>query len=297
MNAILKCWIPLFNALGILAILQGCASKGPPRVKVAPTIVTPTQIADLVFHSNTEWERWGKRVVRAMPGSPTCLVQADGSCEVVAEGCGDEQTRALCPIVNTYWANVSNGKAGHSCNLNDVCEVKWPPGDTRSFEMTAAWSAAFVSTMLKKAKFSTSEFWPSGVHAEYIFAARDGYASAFEVVPIPAYPQVGDIICANRVLEPKPGEQRRRPLKPEEIFQIRANGPAMHCDIVVQVDLTSKMVHAIGGNVQQTVARTLTPLDDQGLLQYNADSGRPWMLVMRARRSSSAPQPLSGNPG
>lgn len=263
--------------LVVLFLLQGCAQR-PPRVKVAPTFVTPMQVADLVRYSELEWVRWGKRVVYATPGTPLCLSQADGSCVKVADGCGDEQAEALCPVVHSYWADVLNGRTRHSCGLVDVCSVSWPAGEMRRPEDTKAWSAAFVSSMLKRANFSSSEFWPSANHAAYIAASRDGYTSAFEAVPTPARPQVGDIICASR------GQNR---LTPRQIGLIGYDGPGMHCDIVVEVDSQTRMLHAIGGNVQQTVARTLVPLDAQGLLQFSEFSERPWILILRARRSNT----------
>ena len=130
-------------------------------------------------------------------------------------------------------------------------------------------------TMLARAGFKPSEFWPSRAHAGFISAARDSYASAFQVVPTPTAVSAGDIICATR------SDTR---LTPADIGLIGPHGPAMHCDIVVQIDAASRVAHAIGGNVQQTVARTIVPLNEAGELEFDAASARPWILALRARR-------------
>lgn len=256
--------------------MAGCAQR-PTRVKVTPTVVSTSQLAGLVANAVHEWERWGQRTVRAVPGLPLCLQQLDGSCVKVEDGCGDEQTAELCPLVHTYWSQVLPGKTRHSCGLVDVCSVTWPVGDPRVPEYTEPWSAVFVSSMLIQAGFSSTEFMPSTNHAGYVAASRDGYTSAFEVVPTPAVPRVGDIVCATR------GTSH---LTPTQLDRIGYDGPAMHCDIAVDVDAQHRLLHVIGGNVQQTVARTLVPLDDEGRLTFIDNSDRPWILILKARRAT-----------
>ena len=266
------------GAIAMAALLTACALPAP-RVKLAPTVVTESQIARLVATTEREWERWGRKIVRSEPGKPTCLVvddDGDGAelCEPVDDGCGDEQTPELCPLVHSYWALLPPGISHHSCGLMNVCKTTWPAGDPRAPERTSPWSAAFVSAMLARAGFTPGEFWPSSTHAGYISAARELFASAFEVVPTPAAPAAGDIVCATRA---------DTQLTPADIGQIGVDGPALHCDIVVRVDAQAQVLHAIGGNVQQTVARTMVPLDGSGELQFDASSDRPWILVLKAR--------------
>lgn len=257
-----------------IALLASCG-HGPPRVKVEPTVVTPAQIANLVKATEQEWVLWGKRVVRVEPALPTCLWQPDGSCLPVDTGCGDEKTSRLCEVVVSYWNTIGiHGDRRHPCKVVDVCPVTWPTGNV--LEKSDAWSAAFVSAMMIRAGFSSKEFWPAGNHAAYIVASRHGYSSAFETVATPARPQVGDVICVPR---------NKTRLTPADIHTIKDGGYEMHCDIVVEIDTTNKLLHAIGGNVQETVARIVVPLDEQGFLRFQEFSPRPWILVLRARRA------------
>lgn len=265
--------------LATAAVLAGCAGAPPraPEIVRTPTAVQQQQIDVLVTTATAEWVRWGSRVVRAYPSSPTCLVQADGTCVEVKDGCGDEQTPLLCPVVHSYWRAVPPAKSWHSCGLTNVCSVKWPEGDTRKPEDTRPWSAVFVSKMLADSGFSKTEFWPSISHAGYIVPSRRLYTSAFEVVPTPAQASIGDIICATR---------SDTKLTPQQLDRINDGGssPPLHCDIVVAVDDRSKKLFAIGGNVNQTVAKTEVPLDVQGRLEFIDGSARPWILILRARR-------------
>ncbi|MNU00179.1 hypothetical protein D3C72_2432440 [compost metagenome] len=55
----------------------------------------------------------------------------------------------------------------------------------------------------------------------------------------------------------------------------------MHCDIVVGVDPATRVVRAIGGNVQQSVSMEEIELGDSGRLDGVTNSHMPWLLVMR----------------
>jgi hypothetical protein len=268
--------IPL--AFTLLAFLvSGCAWLAPARPKLAPTVLADETIAALLTHLEAEWVRWGRRTVHAErlpePGR-SCLLQPDGRCSEVADGCGPEQTAALCPAVTDYWRALTDTPP-HRCEPGylDVCETTPPPGALLARNLP--WSATFVSAMMRRAGLTRSEFAFSARHADYIADARDGYASAYQVLPTPAPVAPGDLVCAGR---------GRTQLLPTGIDEVRA-GYALHCDVVVQVDLVTKQAEAIGGNVQQTVARITIPLDDEGRVVFDESGARKWALVMRARRS------------
>jgi hypothetical protein len=65
-----------------------------------------------------------------------------------------------------------------------------------------------------------------------------------------------------------------------------SSGTPMHCDVVVSVDLLSGKLEAIGGNVQQSVARTLVDLDSEGRVSGLINPHRPWGMVLRARHGA-----------
>ena len=59
----------------------------------------------------------------------------------------------------------------------------------------------------------------------------------------------------------------------------RIDNTANHCDVVT--DVRGGFVHAIGGNVKNSVTMSLYPVDSRGRLQ--PVSGRPWLLVVEKR--------------
>ncbi len=266
-------------AAAVLPLLGSCVSVGERRI--APTALSDAQIARLVGAAEAEWMRWGSRRAYGVPGNELCLVISDGTCQDVEDGCGQEQTTALCPVVNEYWAQVRE-VFRHDCTRNDVCEWQWPGPEEPT--RTHAWSAAFISAVMAEAGISQGEFQRSHRHAVYVAAARDGYASAYEVVPTPAAAVPGDLICAGRTTE----NGTPSPVAPATVGQI-APGVAMHCDVVVGMDPVRNTIESIGGNVNQTVAKTTVELDEMGRVAFDVDKGRKWALVMRARR---APPPL-----
>ncbi|HZH08315.1 MAG TPA: DUF2272 domain-containing protein [Lautropia sp.] len=252
-------------------------------------VVPGDRVKKLLYVAHLEWRRWGAQVVKVTAGEPICAVMVSGACEPVADGCGKEQTVALCPVVNEFWAHVrlaSGESFSHECSRTGVCEHSLPPGMVA--EKTPAWSAAFISSMMHRAGFAAEEFLPSPFHANYVVAARDGATTAYEVVPTPAYVAPGDIACATRFDD-------RPQLLPEQLSLVEPHGlltraTPMHCDLVVAVDLSQRLAHAIGGNVMQAVSMNEIELDALGRLSPLVNHNRGWLLVMRLR-----PEVRAGN--
>lgn len=247
------------------------------------------RLKKLLHVADAEWRRWGAQVVLVAKGERVCAVVVSGECEVVEDGCGREQTVALCPVVSEFWAHIrlaSGEDFHHDCSRTGVCEYRLPEGVDAG--RTPGWSAAFLSSILDRAGFTADEFLPSPFHANYVVAARDGLTTAYTVAPTPAYVEPGDIICATRFAD-------RPPLTPQEIALVTphamlSKATPMHCDLVVAVDLSQRLVHAIGGNVMQAVSMSQIDLDEQGRLSPLVNPRRPWLLVMRLR-----PEVRAGN--
>ena len=247
---------------------------------MAPSLVSPERIARLVEVAEHEWLRWGGKIVHVPAGDAFCLVLSDGRCGEVDSGCGQEQTARLCPVVDEYWAAVAHIGLRHTCRRVDVCEAEFPTDASDPPERTPPWSAAFISAVMDRAGFRQPEFLPAAAHADYVVAARDGTISAFDAVAVPAPAAPGDLVCSVRgVVE----------LQPSEIDQILDGRRAtpMHCDLVVKVDPARRVLEAIGGNVQQTVARSIIELDPLGRLSNELNPQRRWVLVLRIRRAWS----------
>jgi hypothetical protein len=152
--------------------------------------------------------------------------------------------------INDYWKSVNRP------NLTGL--------DTE-----VPWSAAFVSWDIVSAGVSRDVFCPDARHTIYVermVMRANGPGAMF--IPHHANeraPQVGDILCASRAGGGTTLENLNR-------------GPG-HCDIVVEV--RPGEVHAIGGNVGDSVTRSLFPLDARGILSPIA--ARPFFAVIENR--------------
>lgn len=278
-----RAWVARRLAAGAAALLASACSVLPPAPpaasapQVAPTTVGPQRVARLVDVALQHWQRWGAREALLLDSQPLCLLQPDGRCDTVDDGCGDERSAALCPLVDAYWLAVPPHHPRHGCGRTDVCSTRWPVDDPEAAPWTPAWSAAFVSAVLAEAGFSATEFHANDGHARYVVAARDGWASAFEVLATPAAAVPGDLVCAVR------GDAE---LGPDPVAALDGGHPAtpMHCDIVVALDAAARRLQAVGGNVQQTVARTTLELDEAGRVSAALNPFGRWVLVMRLRR-------------
>jgi hypothetical protein len=148
-----------------------------------------------------------------------------------------------------YWASVD--KPGRS-GLTDI-----------------AWSAAFISWDIESAGVPRDLFCPDQRHTIYVErmverAKKPG--AVFIPHPPASYaPRVGDLICASR-------EGSGTTLQ-------NLNRGAGHCDIVVEV--RPGQVDAIGGNVGDSVTRSVFPLDESGFL--SPISARPVFTVIENR--------------
>ena len=157
--------------------------------------------------------------------------------------------------INQYWRAV--GK--HTLSGNDCKEP---------------WSAAFISWVMQASGVPGFLFPPAIAHRSYLnhFLAN---ASKPDAVLIPHTiqeykPKPGDLICANRgkgtptdVIEEMPDSLRSK----------------LHCDIVVETK--GQTLQAIGGNVRNSVSKTILTLSNEGYLQFNRH--RPWFLIIENR--------------
>jgi hypothetical protein len=151
--------------------------------------------------------------------------------------------------IGDYWASV-----GHP---------------DRSGVDDVAWSAAFISWDIQSAGVPRDLFCPDQRHTIYVERlverARRPGAVFIPQRPDQRTPQVGDLICASR--------------GGSGTTLDNLNRGAGHCDIVVEV--RPGFVAAIGGNVSDSVTRSVFPLDANGFL--SPLSGRPFFTVIENR--------------
>lgn len=150
--------------------------------------------------------------------------------------------------IGDYWASVGNRLTG----LNDV-----------------PWSAAFISWDIASAGVPRDLFCPDQRHTIYVERmverAKKPGAVFIPHAPGEYAPRVGDLICASR-------ENSGTTLQ-------NLNRGAGHCDIVVEV--RPGEVDAIGGNVGDSVTRSVFPLDGGGFI--SPISARPVFTVIENR--------------
>lgn len=136
----------------------------------------------------------------------------------------------------------------------------------RSGNDNVAWSAAFISWDVQSAGVPRDLFCPDQRHTIYVerLVERAGRPGAVLVPrrPTERRPAVGDLICASR--------------SGSGTTLDNLNRGAGHCDIVVEVK--PGWVAAIGGNVGDSVSRSVFPLDANGFL--TPISGRPVFTVI-----------------
>jgi len=136
------------------------------------------------------------------------------------------------------------------------------------------WSAAFISWVMQTAGVPNYLFPPAIAHKSYLThflrKAQDPDAVLIPHTIQEYKPKVGDLICANRG-KGVPSEVI------EEIPETLA--PKLHCDIVV--DTQGQTLQAIGGNVRNSVSKTILALSPEGYLQFTRH--RPWFLIIENR--------------
>lgn len=139
------------------------------------------------------------------------------------------------------------------------------------------WSGAFVAWVMARAGVPAAEFPRGGRHALYLNAIADRQrwlgSPRFRLRDIAEYaPQPGDLVCTGR------GPNVARLTDPERRREA-IDRHVEHCDIVIEV--RQPFLHAVGGNVRDTVTLSLYPVDSRGrVLPVN---GRSWFVAVERR--------------
>ena len=180
-------------------------------------------------------------------GRQTTFYPASGPARTEQQGLKEQQAPQR---INDYWKSVDKP------NLSGL--------DTE-----VPWSAAFISWDIQSAGVPRDLFCPDERHTIYVermvVRARQPGAAFIPRHPNERKPEVGDLICASRD-------------NGGTTLQNLNRGPG-HCDIVVEV--RPGEVHAIGGNVGDSVTRSVFPLDASGFL--SPISARQFFTVIENR--------------
>jgi hypothetical protein len=159
--------------------------------------------------------------------------------------------------VNMYWRAVrAPGLSGRDCQQ--------------------PWSAAFISWVMDAAGVSEELFPPAKAHWVYLSQIVSGSKHAdplFFPRTIHEYrPKPGDLICASREAYITP-----------DIDALPRSGlldnAKLHCDIVVAIN--GRDLEAIGGNVRNSVSKSILNLTPEGYLQPT--HSRRWFMIVENR--------------
>lgn len=138
------------------------------------------------------------------------------------------------------------------------------------------WSAAFMTWIMQGAGLPAGQFRPASAHWVYLATMIDEarYPGRYFVPRrIQDYsPKPGDLICASR---------GRIPVRPVNGYTsaMQLQGAETHCDLVVAK--SGRILEAIGGNVRNSVSKSVLELDERERLQ--PVPRRPWFLIIENR--------------
>lgn len=183
------------------------------------------------------------------------------------------------PVLTSYWVD--------GARLS-------PKGASRAIARRTAWSAAFISWLMRKAGAGKSFRYSSG-HYAYVSAAKRNRLSKKAANPFWAYrvteakPEVGDLICNRRC-------DSRQPARCGATFDNVDNGTewSLHCDIVV--DVKADHILVIGGNTSDqfgglnsnTVGMKKVLLDENGRVRTGPKSS--YIAIVKFRTDPGASQ-------
>jgi hypothetical protein len=168
-----------------------------------------------------------------------------------------ERSEPLTSKIGDYW-----GSCGH------------PSWNGRS---SKPWSGAFVAWTMAHSGVSASDFPRDGRHGGYLASLYDRQQKGGRVpfalhAPNEYSPKPGDLVCTGTS-----GPTWRH--ADSRTARRRIDSTASHCDIVT--DVRGGYVHAIGGNVKNSVTMSLFPVDSRGRLVPFA--GKTWFMVVEKR--------------
>lgn len=226
-------------------LLAACGSSGSSRYGGGYSERPPTDRVAL-----TAWQEWTKF------GRSTVVYGGQANGYTNRTGVS-ERSEPLASRIGDYWG---------TCGKPD-----WN-GRTSS----KPWSGAFVSWVMAKSGYTPQQFPRDGRHGGYLASLYDREkqrgAPFYLHAPNEYSPKPGDLVCSGTA-----GPTWR--YADSRTAHRRIDNTANHCDVVT--DMRGGFVHAVGGNVKNSVTMSLYPVDSKGRLQ--PVGGRPWLLVVEKR--------------
>jgi hypothetical protein len=218
--------------------------KQPKAQEIQPRASSPKPLRvgsrkyKIVEAAKNEWVYFGRQ-----------KVVIDGDEESIPHvGIWEDDTYSHSNRINQYWRAIGKYRlSGNDCQ--------------------EPWSAAFISWIMQTVGVPEYLFPPASAHWSYLnyflANAHNPYAVLIPRTIREYKPNPGDLICSKRgkgtptkVIEELPGSLYSR----------------LHCDIIVETK--GQTLQAIGGNVRNSVSKTILTLSPEGYLQFTRH--RPW---------------------
>lgn len=265
------------HSLRLLLIVFGVAACAAQRPAPEPLPASPLARAALV-----EWEAWGRVVIDGWPdtrpantaATPQRFARLLDYWNTVPGG--DRVARRLVDLhsgisvmAERISADMTDGEAGGPTVVTGLDDI--------GFYAYPAWSAAFISTVARRAAVPESDLPSTYRHARYIDAVLARANASPEGLPFQPHapedyaPVPGDLLCADRSAAPLSHWSGR--------LADRGRPRPMHCDVVVRT--APGTIEAVGGNVQGVVAMRRFPADATGRV-LPAPYGRPAFFLVLA---------------
>jgi Uncharacterized protein conserved in bacteria (DUF2272) len=269
---------PVLLVLGVAA----CAAPQAPELAVAEPVPPLARVA------LAEWDAWGRIVVDGWPEvrpaetatTPERFARLVGYWTTVPGGSGvarrlSGRRSVMAVALARHGSAAAPGDDGAGATA--TAAAPWP--EDIGLYAHPAWSAAFISALVRRAGVPESDLPSSARHAGYIDAVlaraiTDPHGARFRPhAPDERAPRPGDLLCADRSAVPLPHWSAR-------LAEIGRPRP-MHCDVVVRNGPGA--VEVVGGNVQDLVVLRRLPSDLAGRVLPAPSGQPPFVLVLAAR--------------
>lgn len=223
----------------------------PPYVRNGFEAFSPV---NTVAIAEREWRAFGSVVNDAPPGA-----------DLPPDLRPDKQPGLWQRVSDYWWSSQDSGSREGSWGS------LYTEGGTRIAGTPAAWSAAFISYVMRTGGAGAG-FPYTPLHADYINAAARNEGVLRAERPESYAPRAGDLICLGRLSAQK--------LRFDDLPSGRFFG---HCDLVTQV--VPGQLSVIGGNVSAGVTMKHVPTTPEGMLADRGglvvDPRYPWFVVLR----------------
>ncbi len=221
-------------------------------------------------------------LIKAGGTRPPTTLPASAGAFPSSTGSTDNLRNQMVAVAMQEWNRWNQGKAKETNpGVQAILKDYWTTGaeTVYGYNNNLAWSAAFISWVVKKAG-GGSDFKYTGAHTTYTYFAKQnrvaGNSNRFKAYRTnEVKPEAGDIIVRNR------GTSRFT------YENVQPDKPGTHGDIVLKVN--ERSVEVIGGNVSDSVSKSTYPLRPDGYL----DSPNHFAIIKINESVSSGPMPTA----